>query len=367
MRTNILFLFILVFTISAVADVPAPNSFYDFEETEGTTVIDQGSAANNGEIVEGSGVLVRSTGGIFTKPDEGRGCIEFTEENAFGELVYIFIPFKDFMNSPNYTFSAWIQYVGAPNWGYVFWMGGDVWPEDPMERHVDVWLNPGNNGVDCILNSVDGSQPRVATLESECGIGVMDGEWHLVTITLINGVSMKFYLDGIIAAETEATAEIVINSGDDLYLGARPNDADALTSVKLVGLMDRVRIWDVALDDSQNEMLYLMEGPNGGSVGVVEKPSAPQTFALLSNYPNPFNPNTTISFSLDNTQDIHLDVFDASGRKIRTLAQGIMQQGRHSMSWNGADDNGNGVPSGIYFCRLTGNGKSELHKMSLIR
>jgi len=246
-------------------------------------------------------------------------------------------------------------------------MGGDVWPEDPMERHVDVWLNPGNNGVDCILNSVDGSQPRVATLESECGIGVMDGEWHLVTITLINGVSMKFYLDGIIAAETEATAEIVINSGDDLYLGARPNDADALTSVKLVGLMDRVRIWDVALDDSQNEMLYLMEGPNGGSVGVVEKPSAPQTFALLSNYPNPFNPNTTISFSLDNTQDIHLDVFDASGRKIRTLAQGIMQQGRHSMSWNGADDNGNGVPSGIYFCRLTGNGKSELHKMSLIR
>lgn len=46
---------------------------------------------------------------------------------------------------------------------------------------------------------------------------------------------MKFYLDGLVAAESEATAAIVTNSGDDLWLGARPNDADALTAVKMVG------------------------------------------------------------------------------------------------------------------------------------
>jgi hypothetical protein len=349
--------------------LPAPVSFYDFEETEGVVVLDQGTAANNGEIVDDYGYLSRNTGGIYAKEADGRGCLQWTEENGFGSLCYVLVPYKDFMNSPNYTFSAWIQYVGAPTWGYIFWMGGDTWPEDPMERHVDVWLNPngGGGGVDCILNDVDGGQPRVATLEADCGIGVMDGDWHLVSVTLKDGVSIKIYLDGLLAAETEAAAAIVENSGDDLYLGARPNDADALTSVKIIGMMDRVRIWDVALDEAQNELLFNMEGPSGGTVGVKEQPTTPQTFGLLSNYPNPFNPVTTISYTLDRAEKVALEIYNVLGTKVRTLYSGVQNAGTHAVQWDAAGDDGKTVPSGLYIYRLTAGERATSGKMMLMK
>ncbi|RPI00580.1 MAG: hypothetical protein EHM72_08830, partial [Calditrichaeota bacterium] len=66
-------------TSETTGGLPAVKSFYDFEETEGTTVNDQGSAGNHGEIVEAGGMLVRSTGGIYAKEGESRGCVEFTE------------------------------------------------------------------------------------------------------------------------------------------------------------------------------------------------------------------------------------------------------------------------------------------------
>lgn len=357
-------------TTETTGGLPTPKSFYDFEETEGTAVIDQGSAVNHGEIVESSGMLVRSTGGIYAETGEGRGCLEFTEANAFGELCYVLIPFKDFMNSPNYTFSTWMQYIGTPNWGYLFWMGGDTWPEDPAERHVDVWLNPseeGGGGVDCILNSEDGATLRVATTVAETGIGVMDGEWHQVTVTLTDGIIYRIYLDGIFAAEGEATAPIVENSGDDLYLGARPNDADAITSVKLVGLMDRVRLWDVALDDAQVETLFLMEGPNGGSLNVDDTPEAPCAFGLLSNYPNPFNPTTTLAYTLDKSEQVSLEIYDVLGHKIRTLYRGPQNAGRYDVQWNALDDNGQMVSSGLYIYRLQTSDRIQSGKMTLLK
>ncbi|MDZ7317039.1 MAG: T9SS type A sorting domain-containing protein [candidate division KSB1 bacterium] len=348
-------------------ELPPPVSYYDFEEPDGVVVIDQGSAANHGEIVDNSGLLVRTTGGIFSKPADGRGCIEFAEFNAFGELCYVRIPYKPFLNSPNYTLSAWIQYSGTPNWGYIFWMGGDVWPEDPMERHIDVWLNPGINGIDCILNAVDGSQPRAQTKEAECGIGVMDGEWHLVTVTLADNLYYKIYLDGILCTEIESPAEIVTNSGDDLYLGARPNDAEGRTAVKIVGLMDRVRIWDIALDEKQVELLFKMEGPNGGTVGVKEKNSSPQVFVVYGNYPNPFNPETVLRYALDQHSMVSLDIFDALGKPVRNLFRGVQTPGEYTVLWDGRDNSGRKAAAGVYFYILKAGERSAVGKMTLLQ
>ncbi len=97
--------------------LPAPVSFYDFEG-EDLTVIDQGTAANNGEIV--GDWVERSEGGIITKEGDGTGCLEWIEENAFGELSYVYLPYREFMNSSDYTLSAWIMYNGEPNWATFF-------------------------------------------------------------------------------------------------------------------------------------------------------------------------------------------------------------------------------------------------------
>ena len=94
---------------------------------------------------------------------------------------------------------------------------------------------------------------------------------------------------------------------------------------------------------------------------------------LLSNYPNPFNPETTIRFSvtaMPATAGLHqvsIDIFNVKGQKVRTLVNDHMPAGEHSVVWNGRDDGGVQVGSGIYFYRMTSGGYSTTKKMVLLK
>jgi len=78
---------------------------------------------------------------------------------------------------------------------------------------------------------------------------------------------------------------------------------------------------------------------------------------LQQNSPNPFGPQTMIAFQLAAGQEINLQVFDATGRLLRTLANGHHAAGLHRVAWDGTDAAGHGAPSGVYYCRLrTGEG-----------
>lgn len=353
-------------------ELPEPVLFFDFEETEGMEVIDQGTAQNNGEIVDEFGVLERVADGIITRPGEAAHAIEFVEQDAMGQLGYVRVPFIDNLNAPSYTISCWMLYTGEnTNWGYLFWADGEFWEPDVVDRHIDVWLHPfdGNTtlGVDCILHCLDDSDFRVATNPPEDGINIGDFDWHQVTCVLEDNIFYSIYIDGMLVAEGEGTDEVVDNIGDDLWLGARPNNADATTAVKMVGLMDRVRFWDQALTPEQIEYLYLMEGPDGGSVGVEEKVTTPVDFALKANFPNPFNPTTTISYSLDKTQNVSVEVFDMLGHKVSTLTSGVQTAGDHFVQWNGTNDYGQPVSSGVYLYRLISENRVETRKMMLLK
>jgi hypothetical protein len=93
----------------------------------------------------------------------------------------------------------------------------------------------------------------------------------------------------------------------------------------------------------------------------------PVSNMLLPNYPNPFNPETTISFDLPQAGPANLSIYNVKGQLVRTLADANLDFGRHSYVWNGMDNNGNSVTSGLYFYRLTANGHSESHKMMLMK
>jgi hypothetical protein len=93
----------------------------------------------------------------------------------------------------------------------------------------------------------------------------------------------------------------------------------------------------------------------------------PEVTSLNGNYPNPFNPVTTISFSLAKAQDVSLNVYNIKGQRVKTLLNGTSQAGRHSIVWNGTDENNCDVSSGIYFYRLKTMGESHIKKMSLIK
>lgn len=92
-----------------------------------------------------------------------------------------------------------------------------------------------------------------------------------------------------------------------------------------------------------------------------------KTFDLYSNFPNPFNPTTTIGFSLPEAEFATLIVYDITGRKISEIMSGEMMQGVHSVVWDGADDAGNKVSSGLYFYRLQAGEFTKTQSMTLVR
>ena len=87
----------------------------------------------------------------------------------------------------------------------------------------------------------------------------------------------------------------------------------------------------------------------------------------MGNYPNPFNPKTNINFSLAHEAEVDFTVYTLSGRKVQQLALGILSAGNQSVAWQGKDDFGNDVSSGIYVYRLKSDFHSEVRKMTLLK
>ena len=104
---------------------------------------------------------------------------------------------------------------------------------------------------------------------------------------------------------------------------------------------------------------------NGSPIGV-DGGLAP-VLQLPSPYPNPFNPQTTVAFSLPRAGRVELVVFDLRGRRVRALWSGDLAAGRHVRSWDGADDHGRSLPSGVYCVRLVAGGEMRTQRVMLVR
>jgi hypothetical protein len=96
----------------------------------------------------------------------------------------------------------------------------------------------------------------------------------------------------------------------------------------------------------------------------IELPSA---YTLDQNYPNPFNPETNIPFKLKETGQVHLTVYNMTGQLVRTLADVYYETGSYEVTWDGRDDIGTPLPSGLYLYNLRINGHSFTKKMSLMK
>lgn len=103
------------------------------------------------------------------------------------------------------------------------------------------------------------------------------------------------------------------------------------------------------------------------TTGVDEKPTPSFAGGLDAVYPNPFNPLTTISFSTGSPGLVELRVYDIAGRPVRTLAEGVRAVGRYDVTWDGRDDTGVSVASGVYLCSLKAPDCAETKKVVLLR
>ncbi len=102
----------------------------------------------------------------------------------------------------------------------------------------------------------------------------------------------------------------------------------------------------------------------------VEEPPAdgpPFAFRLAQNQPNPFNPSTEIRFAVATAGRVDLAVYDLTGRRIRTLVAASLPAGEHAVRWDGDDENGAPLASGLYLYRVTAGGQSQMRKMMLVK
>jgi enediyne biosynthesis protein E4 len=134
-----------------------------------------------------------------------------------------------------------------------------------------------------------------------------------------------------------------------------------IDSLKVIGNLEGT----FYLDDIR----LVAETPSPTAVTEVHTASLPQSFTLSPNYPNPFNSDTMIRFALPAAGDVDLTIFNLAGQRVAKLAQGMREAGTHTISWDGRDDSGRALASGVYLYRLqTGNGqKVETRKLVLMK
>jgi hypothetical protein len=99
-----------------------------------------------------------------------------------------------------------------------------------------------------------------------------------------------------------------------------------------------------------------------GVTAVDTSPLHPESISLSQNYPNPFNPGTRITYSVDSPRSIVLTVYDLLGREVALLVDEEQEAGTHSITWNA-----NGIPSGVYFYRLTAGPTVLTRSMVLLK
>ena len=106
----------------------------------------------------------------------------------------------------------------------------------------------------------------------------------------------------------------------------------------------------------------------GGASAVNSNPEAlPSGFTLHPNFPNPFNPSTTIRFTVNRSVNIALSIYDINGRLVRSLMQESLNAGTYSTQWDGSDGQGNSMPSGVYLCQLKSGAVTQTQRMVLIK
>jgi len=106
---------------------------------------------------------------------------------------------------------------------------------------------------------------------------------------------------------------------------------------------------------------------HGADDNLVSIIGTPDKFSVSKNYPNPFNPDTKIEFSLPEPQHVTINIYNMLGQRIRTLLDASVQEGYHLVAWDGRNDNAEPMPSGTYFVRIITEKYDNVQKMMMIK
>ncbi len=167
--------------------------------------------------------------------------------------------------------------------------------------------------------------------------------------------------------DTELFAEGATHSWDWSEDGSLGNRETTFTTVALPGPADRyvfrIRAWDVFGNPGALSRWCII----GDASGAPLPSGAGLAVRDVSCAPNPFNPATGIRFTLGDDSQVIVDVYDARGRLVRRLGEGLMRAGPQVLAWDGLGDGGAPMPSGTYLCRIEAGSQVVVQKMTLLK
>lgn len=173
-----------------------------------------------------------------------------------------------------------------------------------------------------------------------------------------------FYIevpDGISFEANEKFVVSVLSGGEGNYFGM-----DTMWPLSNRG-WEYVGSYTPSRARSDDDICIYVSGVCDAPTGIDDNVRIPHSFSLKQNYPNPFNATTEIIFNTEEASNVSLDVYNIAGQKIKTLVDGQFNAGSHSVVWDGANNAGSVVSSGVYFYKLSVNDQSDTKKMVLIK
>ena len=291
----------------------------------------------------------------------------------------------------NLTFEAWIRPTGWGTYPFGTWGYGGIVHKEQFALYL-IGEHFGQNNHSVCLKMVHAD----ATTSFSCApVGAISlDDWQHVAVTYDATTSTsRMWVDGVEVTVTHSASPsgaLADNAASDLHIG---NSFDHKWSFE--GEIDEVRVWSVARSDGDiaDGMLSNLTGSESGLVavwsmdegngvtlsdgsatghtagiesaawgqGVIHYPTGvcdPEqdevpAIGRVAAFPNPFTPGTELSFVIPSPAIVELSIHDVAGRLVRTLGSATKQTGPLRVPWNGTDDAGRRVASGIYFCRVT--------------
>ena len=202
------------------------------------------------------------------------------------------------------------------------------------------------------------------TVKSNLGIKDLDSQtplqkdrWTNIT-ALYDGKNFDLYLNGVLDNHTTFSGKI-IPTPYDLTIGQVVPDNPGYN---FKGVLDDIRIYNYALSEQEIRNIH------GGYSSVDRQEGAiPAATVLYQNYPNPFNSSTSITYQLKKACQVSLRIYNMNGQQVCTLVRGTQPSGGHVVTWDGRNDEGMPVTSGIYICELSGTNFRCLSKLAFVR
>lgn len=244
--------------------------------------------------------------------------------------------------------------------------------------------NVGNVGsATRTVSVVDTTPPTIASTVESTSLWPPNHKMHLV----VSDISAEDLVDGAVApsisvsiddsgngdGDTEVDFEIVENNdgGFSVYVRAeRSGNGDGRTYTIVIDASDaanndaETQTITVAVDHDQSSAA---DSGNGKGKGKGKLAAMPTTYSLNAAMPNPFNPSTVLSYQLPEAGEVSLVIYNMMGQQVRLLEWGFRAPGVHEIEWNGRDDNGVVVSSGVYLYRFVSAGLVETHAMTLLK